>query len=79
MTLDALTSFLSTTLDARLSRHRQEDPALAALELARSMAADVPAYGAFLAEHGVEPPETVEAFRRLPLLTKSQTRRRPAA
>lgn len=70
--VDALEQFLSTPLDATLARHHQRDPEAAALELFHQVAQRVPAYAAFLAEHGVDPASitTPEAFRRLPQVTK---------
>ncbi|MEU6727054.1 phenylacetate--CoA ligase family protein [Nonomuraea wenchangensis] len=50
------------------------------VELFQRVAATVPAYGAFLAEHGVDPARvrTLEDFRRLPMTTKDgYVRRHP--
>ncbi len=68
----ALDAFLSTSLDALLSEHRAADPAARALALFHETARDVPAYRAFLAEHGVDPERirTREDFQRLPFVTK---------
>lgn len=70
--LDALEQFLRTPLDVALARHRERDPEGAALELFHRVARRVPAYAAFLAEHGVDPAgvTTPEAFRRLPQVSK---------
>jgi phenylacetate-CoA ligase len=53
-------------------------PAEAALELFHDAAATVPAYGAFLCEHGIDPAsiESTVDFDRLPLLTKENYRHR---
>ncbi|MET7424312.1 hypothetical protein [Dactylosporangium sp. NPDC005555] len=50
------------------------DPAARAVELFREVAATVPAYAAFLAEHGVDP--ATAAFADLPLATKESYLRR---
>ncbi len=70
--LDALAQFLHTPLDATLARHHTHDPEAAAIELFQQVARRVPAYAAFLAEHGVDPAgvTTPEAFRALPRVTK---------
>jgi phenylacetate-CoA ligase len=49
------------------------DPAARALELFHQVAASVPAYGAFLAEHGVDPAAVVTPaeFAGLPMVTKA--------
>jgi phenylacetate-CoA ligase len=54
------------------------DPERHALALFRTVAATVPAYREFLAEHGVDPDHvlTFEDFRALPLLTKENYLRR---
>ncbi|GAA2338502.1 phenylacetate--CoA ligase family protein [Dactylosporangium salmoneum] len=54
------------------------DPAARALELFREVAGSVPAYRAFLAEHGVDPAavDGPAAFARLPLVTKESYLRR---
>lgn len=68
----ALDTFLSTSLDAHLAEHGATDPAAKALALFHETAREVPAYRAFLDEHGIEPAaiRTREDFERLPLLTK---------
>jgi phenylacetate-CoA ligase len=68
----ALDAFLSTPLDAHFAARRGHDPAARAIALFHETARDVPAYRAFLAEHGVDP-ETVRIqgdFERLPLVTR---------
>lgn len=56
-----------------------EPPALDVLALFRHTAATVPAYGRFLAEHGVDPDAvgSPEDFRRLPTVDKSYLQRHP--
>lgn len=70
--LAALDAFLSTPLDAALSRHREVDPAAGALALFHEVAATVPAYRRFLDEHGVDPAavRTPADFAALPVITK---------
>ncbi|HMQ32596.1 MAG TPA: hypothetical protein PKD53_17825 [Chloroflexaceae bacterium] len=80
--LAALDQFLATPLDATLARHRERDPVVAALELFHAAARRVPAYAAFLAEHGVDPAAvaTAEDFARLPRVSKqSYLSRHPLA
>jgi phenylacetate-CoA ligase len=69
---EALQAFLSTPLDRLLAHEPGRDPAEAALRLFHEVGESVPAYGAFLAEHQVEPGRirTPEDFRALPLVTK---------
>ncbi|AKU97667.1 Coenzyme F_390 synthetase [Labilithrix luteola] len=68
----AFDAFLGTSLDDLFKAHRAEDPVTRALDLFHETARDVPAYGAFLDEHGIDPARlrTREDFERLPLLTK---------
>jgi phenylacetate-CoA ligase len=70
--LDALEQFLHTPLDSTLARHHERDPEAAAVELFHRVAGRVPAYGAFLAEQGVDQAgvTTPDAFRRLPRVSK---------
>jgi phenylacetate-CoA ligase len=78
----ALEQFLASGLDDALARPVAGDAEQRALALFASVAATVPAYRAFLAEHGVDPAavRTVEDFRTLPLLTKENyLRRHPLA
>lgn len=80
--LAVLDQFLHTSLDQTLARHHDYDPEIAALELFQRVARHVPAYAAFLAEHGVDPATvtTPEAFRRLPHVSKqSYLTRHPLA
>lgn len=70
--IEALRTFCETPLDAVLGGHLERDPAAAALELFHDAAASVPAYAAFLAEQGVDPP-SIRApgdFRTLPQINK---------
>ena len=57
---------------------RLQDPPTRVIELFHQVAASVPAYRAFLREHGVDPGEvrTFADFERLPLLTKENYHRR---
>lgn len=70
--LNALDHFLHTPLDVALGRHREGDPQEAALALFHRVAQRVPAYAAFLAEHGVDLATitTPEAWRTLPRVSK---------
>jgi phenylacetate-coenzyme A ligase PaaK-like adenylate-forming protein len=67
--LAALHTYLTTPLDELLA---PDDPELRALALFHRTAATVPAYAAFLAEHGVDATaiRTIDDFRTLPLATK---------
>ena len=69
---EALRHFLATPLDRLLDHGAGRDPAQAALALFRDVAATVPAYRAFLAEHGIEPDRirTAADFAGLPLAGK---------
>lgn len=71
--LAAFRSFLDTPLDVRLVVPSEQDPpSLVALARFHRVAATVPAYRAFLAEHGIDPKkvQTEADFQRLPALTK---------
>ncbi|MCU0685051.1 MAG: phenylacetate--CoA ligase family protein [Polyangiaceae bacterium] len=76
--LDAYRAFVETDLDALLTGHAQQDATAGALALFRRVAAEVPAYAAFLGEKGVDPAavRTPEEFARLPLMTKADYLRR---
>ncbi|HEX6094640.1 MAG TPA: hypothetical protein VFZ07_14875, partial [Dongiaceae bacterium] len=69
----ALHHFIHTPLDNLLEPPAARPPAEAALELFRDVAAQVPAYGAFLKENGIaaQSIRTPEDFDRLPLITKA--------
>ena len=71
-TLRGLADFFDTPLDARLARHLTHSPIEAALSLFKDVAGSVPAYRAFLDEHGVAPASirTPADFAHLPLCTK---------
>jgi phenylacetate-CoA ligase len=79
---DALEGFLVGRLAEVLARPAPGEAERRALALFASVAASVPAYRAFLAEHGVNPAAVRDAdgFRALPLLTKDNyLRRHPLA
>jgi phenylacetate-CoA ligase len=70
----ALESFIDTSLDDALAGADDESAARSgALALFHSVARDVPAYQAFVREHGIDPAtiQTFEDFSSLPLVTKS--------
>ena len=64
-------------LDEVLGRPAAGDAERRALALFESVAATVPAYQAFLTEHGIDAAAVrdVDDFRALPLLTKDKVRR----
>jgi phenylacetate-CoA ligase len=70
---EALATFFATSLDEALERCLREDPREAALALFHDVAVTVPAYGAFLAEHGVDPVtiRDPDDLRRVPPTTKA--------
>lgn len=70
--LSAFTAFVRTPLDALVDPARA-DPHAAALALFADVAARVPAYRKFLAEHGVDPARvrSFDDFRALPLADKA--------
>jgi len=79
---EAIRHFLATPLDRLLDRGGRQDPGETALALFHEVAATVPAYGAFLAEQGIEPDRvrTMQDFAGLPLATKQNyLRRHPLA
>jgi phenylacetate-CoA ligase len=70
----AFKAFVDTSLDAALAGADDTSAAQArALELFHAVAREVPAYQAFLHEHGIDPApiRTFEDFQRVPLVTKS--------
>lgn len=69
--LKAFQEFLSTPLETQLARC-EHSPESSALTLFHHVAATVPAYKAFLTEHGINPAsvQTYTDFQQLPLLTK---------
>ena len=66
-------TFLNTPLKTKLERSLNTDAKQAVLQLCQEVAADVPAYRAFLEEEKIDPEliETFEDFQSLPLLTKT--------
>jgi phenylacetate-CoA ligase len=74
----ALAEFHTTPLEALLTEHRRVDPFDDALALFHDVAASVPAYAAFLAEHGVEWTRVTSRaeFERLPTPSKDSYYRR---
>ncbi len=72
LTTSAFQTFLATPLDKILTRHHDRSPEIGAVELFRSAAAEVPAYGDFLTHHGIEPEQVRDftGFQKLPLATK---------
>jgi phenylacetate-CoA ligase len=78
--LSSISAFVRTPLAELLDEHARADPFPAALALFRDVVASVPAYRAFLADHGVDPAavRTQEDFARLPLVTKDGYVRRHA-
>lgn len=77
-TIAAFQEFLTTPLEARLEGHQNTSPESTALALFDNVAAAVPAYKAFLTEHGINPAsiQTIEDFQKLPLITKENYLRR---
>jgi phenylacetate-CoA ligase len=71
--LAAVQRFFETDLDRLLEERAGADPMPALLGLFRRAAAGVPAYAAFLREHGIDPASVraAEDWRRLPLVTKA--------
>ncbi len=70
--MEALSAFLSTPLEAVLTRHLGQDPRDAAIALFQRVAASVPAYRRFLDEHGIDPAQVrcFADFEALPPTTK---------
>ncbi len=70
--LIAFEQFLTTPLALRLAGDPNRSPELELLDHFRRTAAEVPAYRAFLAEHGIDPAalESWEQFQQLPLVDK---------
>ena len=66
-------TFLNTPLETKLQHSLNTDAEQAVLKLCQEVAADVPAYKAFLEEQQIDPEliETFEDFKSLPLLTKT--------
>lgn len=77
-----LEQFLAGGLDEVLARPVADEAQRRALALFESVAGTVPAYRAFLAEHGIDPAavQTIEDFHALPMITKDNyLRRHPMA
>jgi len=76
----ASAAFHGTSLDQALERHLHEDAFARALALFHDARARVPAYGRFLAEHGLTGADvrTRADFERLPAMTKANYYRRHA-
>jgi len=74
----ALDAYYASDLDRALTLHHTEDPLAHALALFHDAAARVPAYGRFLAEHGVDATRVHSRadFERLPTPTKESYYRR---
>jgi phenylacetate-CoA ligase len=70
--VSAFQDFLNTPLDLRLNRYQNDSPQTTVLSLFRDVAAQVPAYKAFLKEQDIDPAsiQTFEDFQTLPLITK---------
>jgi len=70
--VNKLQEFVATPLDTVLQQHRTVPGGVAALQLFQSVAANVPAYGEFLSEHGIVASEVCspEHFATLPFVTK---------
>jgi phenylacetate-CoA ligase len=70
--VSAFQEFLTTPLETQLGRHQHTSPESAVLALFHDVAAHVPAYRAFLTEHGISDNsiQTFEDFAKLPLITK---------
>ena len=76
--LAAFSSFSSTSLDELLAPPSRDELTRRALDLFASVVDAVPAYRAFLTEHGVDPAQVrdLTGFTALPLLTKENYLRR---
>ncbi|MBU7586104.1 MAG: phenylacetate--CoA ligase family protein [Nostoc sp. TH1S01] len=68
----AFTDFISTPIENLLQRHRNTDSSSTVLTLFQDVAANVPAYKAFLAERAINPAtiQTLEDFQQLPAIAK---------
>jgi phenylacetate-CoA ligase len=68
----AFQEFITTPFETRLEQHQNTSPESAALALFHDVAADVPAYRAFLIKQGISHRsiQTFEDFAKLPLITK---------
>jgi phenylacetate-coenzyme A ligase PaaK-like adenylate-forming protein len=80
--LAAVQRFIETDLDRLLDERAVADPLPARLAVFHRAASGVPAYAAFLREHGIDPASVrgADDWRRLPLMTKAEYfRRHPLA
>ncbi|MCL1473766.1 phenylacetate--CoA ligase family protein [Argonema antarcticum] len=70
--IKAFAEFLTTPMQTLLERHANSSAESGVLALFHSVAATVPAYRAFLAEHNIDPAsiQTYEDFQKLPPITK---------
>jgi phenylacetate-CoA ligase len=70
--LAAYSAFLSTPIEQRLQQALSQDAVADVLALFQEVAANVPAYQQFLADHGISPEaiQTFDDFQALPLITK---------
>ncbi|ALF53352.1 phenylacetate--CoA ligase [Nostoc piscinale CENA21] len=68
----AFTDFISTPIETLLQRHHNTAGSQTVLTFFRDVAANVPAYQAFLAEKGINPAtiQTLEDFQQLPAIAK---------
>lgn len=80
LALEALGRFYAADLDRELVRHLSESPALAALQLFRAAAQEVPAYAHFLSQVGfaADQVRALGDFARIPIATKDNYHRRHA-
>ncbi|VEP11655.1 conserved hypothetical protein [Hyella patelloides LEGE 07179] len=70
--LNALRSFLETSLESRLKQSQQNSPEKAIIQLFQKISQNVPAYQSFLAEHQIDPRSlsTIADFQTLPRTNK---------
>ncbi|MBD2454269.1 phenylacetate--CoA ligase family protein [Nostoc sp. FACHB-87] len=70
--IKAFTDFISTPIETLLQRHHNTVSSQTVLTLFRDVAANVPAYKAFLAERGINPAtiQSLEDFQQLPAIAK---------
>lgn len=68
----AFQEFLNTPLEERLQQPQHPSPETVKIALFQNVAATVPAYQTFLAQHNINPAsiQTFEDFQKLPLITK---------
>ncbi|MBD2436890.1 phenylacetate--CoA ligase family protein [Nostoc sp. FACHB-110] len=70
--IKAFADFISTSIETLLQRNCQADSSSTVLSLFHDVAANVPAYKAFLAERGIDPQtiQTLADFEKLPAIAK---------